>query len=67
MNINTKLSSKDLASQRLRLILIHDRSDSHPDFLETIKGEILSVIAKYIEIDNSDIEVTLMKSDIEKS
>ncbi|MDP4143867.1 MAG: cell division topological specificity factor MinE [Bacillota bacterium] len=61
-----KPSSKDVAKERLKLILIHDRADLSPELLEAIKGEILSVIAKYVEIDNSDVEVKLTRTDIEE-
>ena len=65
-DFNDKLSSKYLASQRLKLILIHDRVDLDPAFLEMIKCDIMDIIAKYVEINNSDVEVRLIKSDIEE-
>ncbi|KOF56723.1 MULTISPECIES: cell division topological specificity factor MinE [Clostridium] len=61
-----KSSSKDVAKERLKLILIHDRADLSPELLEAIKGEILNVIAKYVEIDNSDVEVKLTKTDLDE-
>lgn len=61
-----KPSSKDVAKERLKLILIHDRSDLSPELLDAIKGEILNVIAKYVEIDNSDVEVKLTKTNMEE-
>ncbi|MBU3128400.1 cell division topological specificity factor MinE [Clostridium tagluense] len=51
--------SKDIASDRLKLILIHDRADFSPDFLEMIKCDILKVISKYAEIETGEIEVRL--------
>lgn len=61
-----KSSSKDVAKERLKLILIHDRADLSPELLDAIKGEILSVIAKYVEIDNSDVEVKLTKTNVDE-
>ncbi|WP_234121466.1 cell division topological specificity factor MinE [Clostridium hydrogenum] len=61
-----KSSSKDVAKERLKLILIHDRADLSPELLETIKGEILNVIAKYVEIDNSDVDVKLTRTNAEE-
>ncbi|AGK97040.1 cell division topological specificity factor MinE [Clostridium pasteurianum] len=58
---SSKPSSKDVANERLKLILIHDRADLSPELLELIKGEIMNVIAKYVEIDNSDVEVKLTR------
>lgn len=59
-------SSKDVAKERLKLILIHDRADLSPELLDAIKGEILNVIAKYVEIDNSDVEVKLTKTNVDE-
>ncbi|PJI07126.1 MULTISPECIES: cell division topological specificity factor MinE [Clostridium] len=58
-------SSKEVAKERLKLILIHDRADLSPELLDLIKGEILNVISKYVEIDNSDVEVKLTRTDVE--
>jgi cell division topological specificity factor len=51
--------SKDIASDRLKLILIHDRADFSPDFLEMIKSDILKVISKYADIEAGAVEVRL--------
>ncbi|MGH4118819.1 cell division topological specificity factor MinE [Clostridium sp.] len=56
---SNKIFSKDIASDRLKLILIHDRADVSPDFLEMIKSDILKVIQKYAEIEAGEIEVRL--------
>ena len=60
---SNKIFSKDIASDRLKLILIHDRADFSPDFLEMIKSDILKVISKYAEIETGEIEVRLTTSD----
>lgn len=56
---SSKIFSKDIASDRLKLILIHDRADFSPDFLEMIKSDILKVIQKYAEVEAGEIEVRL--------
>jgi cell division topological specificity factor len=56
---SNKVFSKDIASDRLKLILIHDRAEFAPDFLEMIKCDILKVISKYAEIETGDIELRL--------
>jgi len=56
---SSKVFSKDIASDRLKLILIHDRADFSPDFLEMIKADILKVISKYAEVETGEIEVKL--------
>ena len=62
---SSKPSSKDLAKERLKLILIHDRASISPELLEKIKEEILAVISKYVEIDRSEIDVKMTKLDDE--
>lgn len=56
---STKTSSKNVAKERLKLILIHDRANISPGLLEAIKEDILTVLSKYVEIDNGDIDVKM--------
>ena len=58
-------NSKNLAKERLKLVLIHDKANVSPQFLEMVKGEIIKVIKKYMEIDENslDIQLTKTKSD----
>ena len=58
-------NSKNLAKERLKLVLIHDKANVSPQFLEMVKGEIIKVIKKYMEIDEEflDIQLTKTKSD----
>ena len=60
---SNKVTPKDVAKERLRLILIHDRGDIAPETLDKIKEEILEVISKYIEIDVKDVAISLSRSD----
>lgn len=57
--------SKNVAKERLKLVLVHDRADLSPRFLEMIKGDIIRVITEYAEIDREgiDIKLTRMKKD----
>lgn len=61
--------SKNVAKDRLKLVLVHDRSDLSPQFLEIIKSDIVKVISKYAEINENDIEIkmTKMKKEGEES
>lgn len=54
-----KPSPKNVAKERLKLILIHDRAMLSPEILESIKEDILRVLSKYIEIDNGEIDVKM--------
>ena len=51
--------SIDTAKERLHLVLMQDRANVSADFLELMKQEIIDVIKKYIEIDESAIDVRL--------
>ena len=58
-----KPSSKEVAKDRLKLILIHDRSSIDPELLEVMKSDILKVISKYVIIDDDEVEVRLTKTE----
>lgn len=60
---STKVSSKDVAADRLKLILVHDRATLSPDFLDNIKEEILKTVSNYAEIDGGEIEIRLTNAD----
>lgn len=52
-------SSKEIAKERLKLILVYDRVKISPDLLQILKDEIIAAISKHIEIDRQATEVTL--------
>lgn len=53
------LSSKNIARERLRLVLVHDRVNISPQLLQALKEDLIRVISDYMEIDESALEVTL--------
>ena len=53
------LKSKDAAKERLHLVLMQDRANVSADFLDLMKQEIIDVIKKYIDIDESAMDVRL--------
>ena len=53
------LKSKDAAKERLHLVLMQDRANVSADFLDLMKQEIIEVIKKYIDIDESAMDVRL--------
>lgn len=58
-----KQDSKDIAKERLRLVLVHDRAGVSPEFMEQIKEEIIKVISKYMEIDAANTVINLHKTE----
>lgn len=65
---NRKKGSKEVAKERLKLVLLHDRMDLSPKLLEQLKNEIIAVLSKYIEIDEdaTDIEITRLTEDMDE-
>lgn len=59
----SKPKPKDVAKDRLRLILIHDRGDIPTETVEKIREEILQVLSKYIEIQTDDVEIAVTRSE----
>ena len=56
-------ASKDVAKERLRVVLIHDRTDVSPELLQTLKQEILAVISEHVIIDETEgIEVSVSQT-----
>ncbi len=64
-----KVASKDLAKDRLKLVLVHDRANTDTEFLEKIKDEIMQVLEKYMDVSDSglDIHITTAQSEDGKS
>lgn len=58
-------NSKDLAKDRLKLVLVHDRVNCSSQVLEMLKTDIIKVISNYMEIDDDelDIQITQTQSD----
>lgn len=57
-----KETSKDVAKERLKLVLVHDRASFSPQFLEMMKVEIIGVIRKYMDIDEELLDIQLTKT-----
>jgi cell division topological specificity factor len=55
-------ASGDVAKERLRLVLAHDRTSISPALLDTLKDEIISVISRHISIDAADVEVIVSQN-----
>lgn len=53
---------KDIAKDRLKLIMINDRDGITPYVLDIIKNEILTILVKYIDVDTNGVSVDLIKN-----
>jgi cell division topological specificity factor len=50
-------SSKTQAKERLRLVLMSDRVSLAPDVFDSMKSEMLSVVRRYLDIDEHGLDV----------
>ncbi len=51
-----KPSPKEVAKDRLRLVLMQDRISLAPQSVEQMKDDVILAISKYVEIDRKGIE-----------
>ena len=58
VNPNYRDSRND-AKNRLKVVLLHDRSKIAPGIMEKMKAEIIDVIARYVDIDKKSLDLKL--------
>ncbi len=46
-----------VAKERMKLVLIHDRTDFSPGKLEKLKDELIDVISKHVDIDPNAVRI----------
>ena len=56
-------TSAEIAKQRLKLVLVSDRSDLSPDKLAEMQAEIIEVIRRYIPIDAMEVQIKIEQRD----
>jgi cell division topological specificity factor len=52
-------NSASQAKERLKLVLIHDRTDIAPGKLEEMKDELIAVISRYVDIDPDAVRIDM--------
>lgn len=52
-------TSKDVAKDRLKVVLIHDRSNISPSVMEKIREDIIQSISKYVDIDVESLNLEM--------
>lgn len=57
-----KKSSRQIAKDRLKILLISDRVNCSPEMMEMIKTDIAKVISKYMKIDAKSMEIQISKT-----
>lgn len=56
-------ASKEVAKERLRLVLVHDRASLSPQTLENLKNDLVKVISQYLDIDDEGFKVDFSRQD----
>ncbi len=62
-NLFKSRGTKDTAKRRLQFVLMHDRSDIAPEVMEALQKDILAVITKYMDVDDTGTEIRVSKDD----
>ena len=57
--LGRETKSAQMAKERMKLVLIHDRTDLSPGVLEKLKDDLIEVISRYIEIDPSSVSIDM--------
>lgn len=57
--------SKDVAKQRLMLVLSYERKGIPPSVIDRLRGDLISLFSKYPQFDASNIDVSLQKNEDE--
>ena len=68
MNLGSlfKKKSKDVAKQRLMLVLSYERQGLPPSMVEKLKKDLISLFSKYPQFDAKGIDVALKKNEEER-
>jgi len=51
--------SASLAKERMKLVLIHDRTNLTPGALDTLKDELIQVISRHVEIEPEAVRIEM--------
>lgn len=50
-------SAKDVACNRLRVVLMQDRTNLSPELMERMRQELVDLLSKYVEMDKEALEL----------
>jgi len=58
--ITGRKSSADEAKERLKFVLIHDRTDINPETMEKLKDDLLKAISNHVSIDMRSAKISML-------
>eukprot|EP00741_Cyanophora_paradoxa_P008469 tig00001333_g8196.t1 len=56
-------NSRDDVKRRLKMVIAHDRTDMSPEAMDDMRREILSVVSKYVDLEQEEVEFALEADD----
>lgn len=56
-------TSSETAKDRLKLVLVSDRSACSPEIMERIKNDIIEVLSKYVDIDQDGLDIKITQAE----
>lgn len=56
---NRSTSSASQAKERMKLVLVHDRTNLSSKVLEDLKDELIGVISRHVEIDEKAVRIEI--------
>ncbi|MBQ9443171.1 MAG: cell division topological specificity factor MinE [Lachnospiraceae bacterium] len=56
-------TSGETAKDRLKFVLVSDRSACSPEIMERIKNDIIEVLSKYVDIDKEGLDIKITQVD----
>jgi cell division topological specificity factor len=54
--------SKNVAKDRLRLVLVHDRSMLAPETLDALRADLVEVVSRYFEVDRATLSMDVQRT-----
>ena len=59
----TPVGSKDIAKERLRLVLLHDRTSVSPQYMGLLRDDMIKAVSNYMDINEQEMEVNLNRDE----
>ena len=56
-------TSGETAKDRLKFVLVSDRSACSPEIMERIKNDTIEVLSKYVDIDKEGLDIKITQID----
>ena len=63
MDFFRKKNSGEVAKDRLKLVLIHDRASLSPAMMDNLRRDLVEVISKYMDFDEAALDVQMAEQE----